>query len=166
MFVIKMIDYPDHVMQPSQLENALHTTNDIPKLQLPKNIAELKSFFGFIDVFRRFDPNFARIASLLDLKLYSDQPSNFWTISEQKINSLIMRKDALIHTPSPHLASLHDFKFNWSHDTRRRHLWLHHRCCCWVRYDQSNETLFKWDASSFNSSGTGPQNSSDTGQDP
>lgn len=60
------IDCLGHVMHAGQFGLASHATHAMQDISLPRNVTELKSFFGLFNVYRRIIPNFARIAASLN----------------------------------------------------------------------------------------------------
>lgn len=64
------------------------TIEAIRGLEHPINLTELRSLVGLCSVCRRFDPNFARVATLLNNELRKDPPADLWRSSWQRNNSL------------------------------------------------------------------------------
>lgn len=62
-FFAKTTDYLAHVIRPSRLKLAKHTTDVVTKLELPTTQSELCSYLGLCDIFRRFVQNVSSITS-------------------------------------------------------------------------------------------------------
>ena len=98
-FFTDKIDYLGHVIRPGKLQIAEHTTDAIRQLQAPTNLTELRSFLGLCNVFRRFVPNFARIAAPLNRKLRKGEPTVFGPLNEEEMGALEELKKRLIEPP-------------------------------------------------------------------
>lgn len=56
------VNYLRHVICPGHLKVSTQMIDEVQGLQHPANLTELRSFFGFCNVFRRLVPNFACVA--------------------------------------------------------------------------------------------------------
>lgn len=77
------IDYLDHATRSRRLNNVSHITDAFKRFKPPKNVTELRSFFDLCNVFRRFLPNFARVATLHERKLRKGQPKKFTALTAE-----------------------------------------------------------------------------------
>lgn len=79
-FSTDKINYLGYDIRPRRLEIAGHTTEAIGGLQPPMSTTKLRSIQGLCKVFRRLVPNFARLASPLNMHLQKYQPATFATL--------------------------------------------------------------------------------------
>ena len=63
-----------HVIRPGRLAVEKRNVVTIERALPPTNQTELRSFLGICNVYRRFVPNFARIATPLNKKTSKDHP--------------------------------------------------------------------------------------------
>lgn len=98
-FFAETIDCFVHVIRSRRLKIASDTTHAISKLQTPTFVSKLMSLLELCNVFRRFVPNFARIAAQLNKLLQKDQPAWFKALDETKLAALKTLKAALIKPP-------------------------------------------------------------------
>lgn len=98
-FFTETINYLGHVIRPRRLDISSHTTDAIRGLKALTSLTELRSFLGLCNVFRRFVPNFARLAAPLHQRLKKDQPATFGSLNEEELNSMNSLKNALISPP-------------------------------------------------------------------
>lgn len=82
-FITEPIDYLGQLIRPRRLKHASHTTDAILGTQEPTSITELRSFLFPCNVFRRFVPNFARLAAPLILKLRKVHPARFGSLNKK-----------------------------------------------------------------------------------
>ena len=93
------VSYLGHTVRPGKLEVASKTCNAVRQAKPPQTQTELRSFLGLCNVYRRFVPNFARIAAPLNKKLMKDQPTNFETLSAEEYDAFQTLKRRLIEPP-------------------------------------------------------------------
>lgn len=67
-----------HVICPQRLRMATHTTDAIKWLPSLKNVTNVCLFIRLCNLFRRFTPNFARIASQLNKNVEERSTKTFW----------------------------------------------------------------------------------------
>ena len=82
-FLEASVDYLGHVIRPGKLKIASNNLKAIELAKSPGNQTELKSFLGVCNVYRRFVPNFARIASHLNAKTSKKQPYHIGNLSDE-----------------------------------------------------------------------------------
>lgn len=96
-FFTDTIDYLGGlIIRPRQLEIAPNTTVAIRGLEPPTSLTELRLFLGMCKEFRRFVPNFARIAAPLKKRLRKDQYPGYAPLSAEELTALHALMDALI----------------------------------------------------------------------
>lgn len=78
------IDYFRLVIRPGCLEIGNTMTSTIGELNKQTNQAEIRSFLGLFSVFRRFMPDFCRVAAPFNKKLCKEQTVQFQTLTEAK----------------------------------------------------------------------------------
>ena len=86
-FFESSVDYRCHVIRPGKLEIASNNLKAIELAKTPGNQTELKSFLGMCNVYRRFVPNFARIASPLNAKTSKKQPYHIGSLFDEEFES-------------------------------------------------------------------------------
>lgn len=64
-----------------------------------RSVTDVRSFLGLCNVFRRFIPNFARVAAPLTAKLEKDHPQRFPSLSPTEENAFESLKQLLISPP-------------------------------------------------------------------
>lgn len=97
-FFTGKIDCRRHVILPKKLKQANHTTSAICFLQPPRNVTELKSFFGLCNVHQQFVPSFAHKAARLNNKLEKGEPRTFNAHLRKDHDSLVTIEDMLVST--------------------------------------------------------------------
>ena len=98
-FFESSVGYLGHVIRPGKLEIASNNLKSIELAKPPGNQTELKSFLGMCNVYRRFVPNFARIASPLNAKTSKKQPYRIGTLSDEEFGSFRELKRLLMNPP-------------------------------------------------------------------
>lgn len=74
LFFYKTVNYLGHIAHPDKLVVATRTINGTKMEQHPTTETEMRSFIGVCNVYRRFVPKFAGIASPLNHKPTKGQP--------------------------------------------------------------------------------------------
>lgn len=95
-FHIETIEYLAYVIRSRCLDIASNTTDVIRGLQAPTNLTELRLFLALCNVFRKFVPNFARLAAPLNEKLQKDLPPTFGPLNDKETKSMNAPMEALI----------------------------------------------------------------------
>ena len=93
------VDYLGHVIRPCKLEIASNNQKAIELAKPPGNQTELRSFLGMCNVYRRFVPNFASIASLLNAKTSKKQPYHIGPLSDKEFESFCELKRLFMNLP-------------------------------------------------------------------
>ena len=92
------VEYLGHIIQPGQLRVNSHTTEGLKHCLPPTNQTELRSFLGMCNVYRRFVPNFARIAAPLSVRTGKNQPSEF-QLDEAGLEAFNTLREHLLNPP-------------------------------------------------------------------
>ena len=98
-FFVKSVNYLGHTIRPGLLEVANRNQEAIQQAQPPTTKTQVRSFIGMCNVYRRFVPQFAKIASpLVELttKEYPDKLPPLTELQSQSFNTL---KQALLKPP-------------------------------------------------------------------
>ena len=93
------VDYLGHVVRPGQLEVASRTVDAVRQFKTPADQGELRSFLGMCNVYRRFVPNFARVAAPLNQKLKKGEPFQFDSLNDEEYKAFADLKVRLISPP-------------------------------------------------------------------
>ena len=72
-FLQQRVDYLGHIVSPRKLAVASKSVEAVKKMRPPHDVSSLRSFLGLCNVYRRFVPNFARIATPLTKKLKKEE---------------------------------------------------------------------------------------------
>ena len=91
--------YFGHVVRPGKLQVAEQTPKAIEGFPEPTNTTDVRSFLGLCNVFRRFVPNFARVAAPLNLMLQKGQPDKFDELTDEQKAAFNELKERLISPP-------------------------------------------------------------------
>lgn len=92
-------DYLGHTITPGKLQVASKCQDAIRKAFPPRTVKELQSFLGLCNVYRRFVPNFARIAAPLTKKLRKGEPQNFGDLDKAESEAYERLRDSMISPP-------------------------------------------------------------------
>lgn len=103
-FSPESINFLGYVKCPRCLKIDSQTT-DVIRGIAPTKLTEFNSFLGLRNVFRRFVPNFARLATMLNKKLRKDRPVIFEPLKDEKTQSLNTLMEALM-SPSVMVLSI------------------------------------------------------------
>ena len=87
-FFDEEVEYLGHVVKPGRLEMQSRNTDAIRRARPPTNITELRSFLGMCNVYRRFVPNFARVAAPLTRLTGKGMPQEFETLTDEEFEAL------------------------------------------------------------------------------
>lgn len=91
--------YLGNIFRPRCIEVASQTKDGICAHNNPSNQLEIRSFMGSCNVFRRFKPNFVRLAAPLNNNLRKGHPSTFQMLNEKQLLPIQFLKNALISQP-------------------------------------------------------------------
>lgn len=103
-FLTERIVYHGHVIQPGKMEPADHTTYRNRDLKPPCNKTELRSFFGFRNVYRLFVLYLAQITASLNTKLTRSESRTLDSVAPKKHEKLATLQDKLLSAHSLALA--------------------------------------------------------------
>lgn len=90
------IRYFGHVIQRARPGISTKATDEISGLQHITKVTELKSFLGLCNVFRRFVPNFARVAALLRRRMEKNKSYHFGRLNETAVETMETVKHRLL----------------------------------------------------------------------
>ena len=113
-FFKQQVDYLGHVIRPGKLSVAQKTTEAVAGFHPPKTQTHVRSFLGLCNVYRRFVPNFARVAAPLNALLKKGKPVNLDPLTEEVEKSIARLKEALTSAP---ILALPRSGFPYSMDT-------------------------------------------------
>ena len=99
-FMHETIEYLGHVIRPSELRVADKTVAAVKQMKLPETKTQVRSFLGMCNVYRRFVPKFAEIASPLTALLRKEKyQTHLPTLDDKQVKSFENLKAALISPP-------------------------------------------------------------------
>ena len=98
-FFSATVDYLGHVIHPRRLAVSKRTCDAVSAFKPPKTATDIRSFVGLCNVFRRFIPNFAKIAAPLTAKLQKGQPTKFEELSDEEEKAFKSLKSKLVNPP-------------------------------------------------------------------
>ena len=93
------VDYLGHVVRPGKLEVAQRGKEAVQKSLPPRDISELRSFLGLCNVYRRFVPNFSRVATPLNKKMKKDMPTKWGDLTDDETKAFNELKTKLTSPP-------------------------------------------------------------------
>ena len=94
-FLKNKVYYLGHVVRPGKLAVAQKTNKAVEEFRLPETQTHIKSFLGLCNGYRRFVPNFARIAAPLKALLKKGMSPMLDSLSPKAVESFIRLKGAL-----------------------------------------------------------------------
>ena len=98
-FFQSSVDYLGHVIRLGKLEVSSRTCEALRQATAPTTQPGIRSFVGLCNIFRRFVPNFARIATPLNQKLEKDQPTKFGHLTDEEREAFEELKRRLTSPP-------------------------------------------------------------------
>ena len=98
-FFTQSVSYLGHVIRPGRLSLADKNTRALREAKHPSTQTELRSFLGICNVYRRFVPNFARIAAPLNRMLKKGEPKDIDTLLPEQADAFEALKTALLNPP-------------------------------------------------------------------
>ena len=108
------VKYLGHVIKPGRLEVDALATKALKGMHHPRNQTELRSFLGLCNVYRRFVPNYSRIAAPLTELLKKDKPVTLEPFGEAESPAFQALIDAVC---SPQVLALPRVGLKYSVDT-------------------------------------------------
>lgn len=93
------VDYLGHFIRLGKLAVAEKNTDDLKQCRYPEKQTQLRSFLGMCNVYRRFVPNFARVAAPLNALLCKGNPPQLPTSTAEQEKAFNLLKDALVYPP-------------------------------------------------------------------
>ena len=98
-FFTSTVKYVGHVIKPGTLEIDATATAALTKLEHPRTQSEMRSFLGLCNVYRRFVPEYARIAAPLTDKLKKGKPVNLEPFGESESTAFRTLVEAICSPP-------------------------------------------------------------------
>lgn len=98
-FFANATDYLRHVVRLRRLKILSNKTDAIKEINPPANLLQLHSFLSLCNVFQRFVPNIAAIATLLNLKLLKIGQKKFGVLTAKEATSIKKLQILLIALP-------------------------------------------------------------------
>ena len=95
-FARREVEYLGHLITPGGLHPNVRLTSAIQAFPRPKNLPEVRRFLGMASYYRRFIPNFARIAQPLHRLTGKDVP---FTWSDEAESAFVTLKSKLVTPP-------------------------------------------------------------------
>jgi hypothetical protein len=93
------VSYLEHVIRPGKLAVAEKNTLSLRTVQPPSTQSELRSFLGLCNVYRRFVPGFAKIASPLNALLRKGESPQLGPFNKDQLEAFMTLKERLINPP-------------------------------------------------------------------
>lgn len=98
-FFTKSVQYLGHVIRPGRIEMANTNADAIEGFKEPITQSELRSFLGLCNVYRRFVPNFSRVAAPLNKLLTKEYQADLKPFKEEERKAFRLLKKALASPP-------------------------------------------------------------------
>ena len=117
-FFTDKVKYLGHVIKPGKLEIDATSTAALKQMEHPSTQTELRSFLGLCNVYRRFVPNYARIAAPLTDLLKKDKPIKLEPFGEAEATAFRSLIEAI---SSPPVLALPKVNLPYSVDTDASH---------------------------------------------
>lgn len=95
-FFTDFIDYLGHILGPTRLGIASHTTNSVDGLENLTNVLRLLSFLDICNVFLLLVQNLAQLAALLNQKVWEGQFTKLELRNETEITPISVMKEATV----------------------------------------------------------------------
>lgn len=99
-FFKEEINYLGHTIRPGKLMVAKNTVEAVKNFKPPETQTHIKSFLGLCNFYRRFVPNFTRIASPFNELLKKGTPAQLPPLNEKQLEAFDKLKQALISPPT------------------------------------------------------------------
>jgi hypothetical protein len=93
------VEYLGHIVTPGRLHVSDKNVVALKQAQHPTNKTELRSFLGMCNVYRKFVPQFSKIATPLTELLRKGQPDTFDSLTEEQIKAFDTLREALSNPP-------------------------------------------------------------------
>ena len=98
---------PGDIVSPGKLAVASKTVEAVQKMRPSHDVSSLRSFLELCNVYRRFVPNFARIATPLTKKLKKDEAEKWDSLDEKETVAFEELKRRLAEPPILSLPRMH-----------------------------------------------------------
>ena len=98
-FFVKSAEYLGDVIRPGILEVASHNVKAIEQAQPPLKKAQVRSFLGMCNAYRRFVKKFAKIGAPLVKLTSNEAPEKQQQLNDEQIESFTLLMEALISNP-------------------------------------------------------------------
>lgn len=98
-FFATKVEYLGHTITPGKLAIHNRACDAVEQFKPLRTTTDIRSFLGLCNVFRRFVPNFSRVAAPLNKKLKKGQPSTFDELTQEEHGAYQPLKQALSTPP-------------------------------------------------------------------
>jgi RNase H-like domain found in reverse transcriptase/Reverse transcriptase (RNA-dependent DNA polymerase) len=93
------VNYLGHVIRTGKLEVATKYTDALETAKPPTTKTELRSFLGLCNVYRRFVPSFAKVASPLNALLRKGERPELGILTDEQVSAFNALREKLTHPP-------------------------------------------------------------------